>query len=299
MKTYRVSKKLYNSLIRYDVRTLNTEGELFIVPEKNKWNNKSVMLKRLFIDEGTYFGNKLYTINSLIDRRDTIGMEELILPDKLAIYNDKIIGFTMELVNGINLEEILKSSNYTLKFKKELLIQIGSLLDKLKKLRTYSTLNDFFIGDLHEGNIVYNLDTRRINFVDMDSCKIDGNKPFPSKYLSICPTIKRYPFKYRINEDDNRFSDYICDENTDYFCYVMIILNYLLGISATKLDVSEYYGYLEYLSTLGYHKELIDKFSNIYQSKSNENLFEYLKLLPTDYKTKTLSRYDIFKSKYK
>ncbi len=297
MQVYDVSKKLYDSLIKYETKTYNTEGELFIVPEKDKWTNKEVMLKRLFIDEGDYFGNKLYTVNSLISKSEDIGIEELVLPNKLAIYNDRIIGFTMELVNGMNLDELLSSNNFSLQFKKQLLIQIGQVLDKIKKVRQYNGVSDFFIGDLHEGNIVYNLETKGISFVDMDSCKINGNKPFPSKYLATNKNLRDFPFKYLPNTKSIKLSELLIDENTDYYCYAIIVLNYLLGKKAISLSVNEYYEYLEYLSTLGYNLDLLNALACIYTPKENENLFELLDSLPTDYKTLALSKYDIFKSK--
>ena len=122
MEVYNISRKLYESLIKYETNTLNTESELFIVPEKDKWNNNHIILKRFSNTKGDYFGNKLYTINSLINSKDKIGIEEIVFPDKLAIYNKEIIGITMKLINGVNLDYILSNSNYTPTFKKELLI---------------------------------------------------------------------------------------------------------------------------------------------------------------------------------
>lgn len=299
MQVYNVSKKLYESLIKYEVKSINTEGELFIVPEKDKWNNSNAILKKLYIDEGTYFSNKLFTINELMSHENEINMKELVLPQKLAIHDDKVVGFTMDLINGINLDELLANTNYSLEFKKELLIQIGELLERLKIIRQYSSISDLYISDLHEGNIIYNLKTGKLNVVDMDSCKINGNKPFPAKYLSKHSPINNYPFKYKQNEDENKLANYIPNENSDYYCYTIIVLNYLLGTNATRLTLEEFYSYLDYLIKLGYDKELITKISEIYSAKDNENIYNYLETLPTDYKVKALSRYDIFKSKTK
>ena len=295
MEVYNISRKLYESLIRYETNTLNTESELFIVPEKNKWNNNHIILKRFSNTKGDYFGNKLYTINSLINSKDKIGIEEIVFPDKLAIYNKEIIGITMKLINGVNLDYILSNSNYTPTFKKELLIQVGQILNKLKSVRTYNNIKDFFIGDLHEGNFVYNFDTKEINVVDMDSCKINGNKPFPSKYLYRSKIIKELSHKYKTT-DNIYFPEYIPDENTDYFCYIMMILNYLSGTVIEKMNYNEYYTYLDYLNSLGYNLELLTIFENVYSNKDNTNPVDYLDTLPNDYKTLALSNYNVYKT---
>ena len=295
MEVYNISRKLYESLIKYETNTLNTESELFIVPEKNKWNNNHIILKRFSNTKGDYFGNKLYTINSLINSKDKIGIEEIVFPDKLAIYNKEIIGITMKLINGVNLDYILSNSNYTPTFKKELLIQVGQILNKLKSVRIYNNIKDFFIGDLHEGNFVYNFDTKEINVVDMDSCKINGNKPFPSKYLYRSKIIKELSHKYKTT-DNIYFPEYIPDENTDYFCYIMMILNYLSGTVIEKMNYNEYYTYLDYLNSLGYNLELLTIFENVYSNKDNTNPVDYLDTLPNDYKTLALSNYNVYKT---
>ena len=295
MEVYNISRKLYESLIRYETNTLNTESELFIVPEKNKWNNNHIILKRFSNTKGDYFGNKLYTINSLINSKDKIGIEEIVFPDKLAIHNKEIIGITMKLINGVNLDYILSNSNYTPTFKKELLIQVGQILNKLKSVRIYNNIKDFFIGDLHEGNFVYNFDTKEINVVDMDSCKINGNKPFPSKYLYRSKITKELSHKYKTT-DNLYFPEYIPDENTDYFCYIMMILNYLSGTVIEKMNYNEYYTYLDYLNSLGYNLELLTIFENVYSNKDNTNPVDYLDTLPNDYKTLALSNYNVYKT---
>jgi len=295
MEVYNISRKLYDSLIKYETNTYNTEAELFIVPEKRKWDNNRILLKRFYTVNGEYFSNKLYTVNSLINSKEKIDIEELVLPDKLAVYNSEIIGLTMKLINGVNLDYILANSNYTPEFKKELLIKIGHILNKLKKVRMYSEIKDFFIGDLHEGNFIYNFDTKDINVIDMDSCKINGNKPFPSKYLYGGEIIKKLPYKYRLT-DNMYFSEYIPDENTDYYCYIIMILNYLSGTKIEKMNYYEYYAYLDYLYSIGYNLELITIFEDIYSNKDNANPVDYLDALPSDYKTLALSSYNVYKT---
>ena len=63
----------------------------------------------------------------------------------------------------------------------------------------------------------------------------------------------------------------------------MMILEYLYGDKLTNLSIGDYYVYLEYLSSLGVSKELLDKFALIYSSKDNENPYEYLPSLEEFY----------------
>ena len=47
---------------------LNTESEIFIFESKNKWDKNKKVFKKLYVDEGEVFGNKLYTINEEINK---------------------------------------------------------------------------------------------------------------------------------------------------------------------------------------------------------------------------------------
>ena len=60
-----------------------------------------MLLKRLYITNGPVFGNKLQTINSLIDARHIIDIPEIVFPEKLAVVDSKIVGYVMELVDSV------------------------------------------------------------------------------------------------------------------------------------------------------------------------------------------------------
>ena len=87
METINITKKRFESLKPYQLPNYvyNTEGTLYILPIKNRWNTQIKLLKRLYINNGNVFGNKLQTINSLIDNKDEIDIEEIIFPEKIAI----------------------------------------------------------------------------------------------------------------------------------------------------------------------------------------------------------------------
>ena len=74
---------------------------------------------------------------------------------------------------------------------------------------------------------------------------------------------------------------YEVSENTEIYCYIVMIFKLFFGDNIGRISISEYFVYLEYLMKLGVSKELIDKLSYIYMNRSNENPYEYLEeLLP-------------------
>lgn len=260
---------------------LNTESEIFIFESKNKWDKNKKVFKKLYVDEGEVFGNKLYTINEEINKKDDIAMEELILPEQLVSVKGKISGFTMPYVESINLKTILDSCEFTTKEKLLYLKQVGEILEKIKKVRVYKNVSNFYLNDLHASNFILNKQTSRINVVDMDSCRIGNNMSVPSKYLNKNAFISEVSKYKKVN--NNIGGVYEADENTDLYCYTMMILEYLYGDKLTNLSIGDYYVYLEYLSSLGVSKELLDKLALIYSSKDNENPYEYLPSLEEFY----------------
>ena len=81
METMNLSKKRFDSLEKYKLpeSVFNTEAQLYILPVKNKWESTTKIFKKLYITNGPTFGNKLQTINSLIDLKDEIDMKEIVL----------------------------------------------------------------------------------------------------------------------------------------------------------------------------------------------------------------------------
>ena len=65
MQTINISKKRFESLKKYQIPNYvyNTEGTIYELPIKNKWETQMKLLKRLYLTNGNVFGNKLQTIN--------------------------------------------------------------------------------------------------------------------------------------------------------------------------------------------------------------------------------------------
>lgn len=273
-------KKLKKVSLGYGI--LNTEADLFIMKTKDKWNIEYKMLKTLFCTEGANFSNKLFTINELIDNRSVINIDELVLPEKLLIVDGQVNGFIMPYIENTNFEEILNDINISNLQKIEYFKQISHILHKMDNLRNNSDITDFYLNDLHASNFILNKKTGKINVVDLDSCKINGNKPFAAKYLTPLSPISSMKAKYRVNEEINFLGYIIPDKNTDLYCYTMTLMNFLFKGRISSLGRDKYYLYLEYLRSINYPYELLDKLSKIYEYVDNEEIGDELDLLTND-----------------
>ena len=292
METISITKRRFETLKQYDLPNyvFNTEGTLYVLPIKNRWNSAVKLLKRLYLTSGKTFGNKLATINSLIDNHDILAMDEIVFPEKIAIVSGIIVGFTMPLIESINLTTALRSNEISNETKIGYLKQIGNLLEKMKLKREYTDIKDFYVNDLHESNFIVDK-SGHVRLIDVDSCKINGNDIFASKYLSSKSFIKEV-YKYEKNtqtttEADNYEDNYkkystdsagafVPDENTDLFCYIMVILNFLYGDNIQSFTIQEFYNYLEYLQHIGVDNELLQCFEKIVKCTNNENPRELL-----------------------
>lgn len=273
-------KKLKKVSLGYGI--LNTEADLFIMKTKDKWNIEYKMLKTLFCTEGANFSNKLFTINELIDNRSVINIDELVLPEKLLIVDGQVNGFIMPYIENTNFEEILNDINISNLQKIEYFKQISHILHKMDNLRNNSDITDFYLNDLHASNFILNKKTGKINVVDLDSCKINGNKPFAAKYLTPFSPISSMKAKYRVNKEINFLGYIIPDKNTDLYCYIMTLMNFLFKGRISSLGRDKYYLYLEYLRSINYPYELLDKLSKIYEYVDNEEISDELDLLTND-----------------
>ena len=87
---------------------------------------------------------------------------------------------------------------------------------------------------------------KKIKVIDLDSCKILNNLSSPTRYLQ---NLKRKGIiihnKYDIDKIN---SDIITpNEQTDYYCLIVLLLNTLYQDNITKLDMKDFYLYLEFL----------------------------------------------------
>ena len=281
MEIINLTSKEFEKLKKFQVDkgTINCESQLFLSPQKSKWKTTVFLFKKFYETEGRYFSNKLYTINELINLKEQIDSSDFVMPEKLVAIDGVIVGYIMPLINGKNFETIFKSQDINITEKTKYLIEIGKILERLQKARTYKTTEDLYLNDVHEANFVFNKDTNKIQVVDMDSIRIGTNIPSCSKYLN--PFSKVYDISKYKKHFNGDIYEVIPDENTEIYCYIIMIFNIYFGSNICSLPYDEFYYYLEYLSKIGVDLKLLEKLSRLYENKPNENPYKLLEgLIP-------------------
>lgn len=246
----------------HNLSFMTSEGDILLTNDK--------VIKIFKRTNGDYFSNKLFTIHALADDINLKKIKELVLPEKIITVDDKIIGFTMPFKKGVTLEEYLES-NIPLELKIEALKKVGLILEKMKMLRKVDDMPDFFINDLHEKNFIINPSTKEVSVVDLDSCSINGNLKFGSKYLSYLTPLDNFK-KYEKVKAFTCGADYIPSEETDLYCYSIIVLNFISNTNFHRLSIEEAKKYFDYLDSIGLNKELLNNLSKIYSEDKNVNI---------------------------
>lgn len=276
MQIINMSKTKLNSLepLILPKNVTSTECELFKYP----YYGKEKLLKKLHRTDGIIFANKLYTIGALNANKDSMP-SNFVLPESLVSINKKIEAFTMKYIKGINLSVTLNNPDITYEEKIHYLKSIGRILEQMQNIRKYTNLNNFYLGDIHEDNFLVERDKQEIYIVDLDSCKIAGNKSFPGRYLTNSSLIKYNNTKYQTLSQTDDLADYKIDENTDIYCYIIIILNYLYDGRVDRLSLDKFYDFINYLEDIKVNIELIECFNKIVVGGNNINPCNYLDTL--------------------
>ena len=276
MQIINMSKTKLNSLepLILPKNVTSTECELFKYP----YYGKEKLLKKLHRTDGIIFANKLYTIGALNANKDSMP-SNFVLPESLVSINKKIEAFTMKYIKGINLSVILNNPDITYEEKIHYLKSIGRILEQMQNIRKYTNLNNFYLGDIHEDNFLVERDKQEIYIVDLDSCKIEGNKSFPVRYLTNSSLIKYNNTKYQTLSQTDDLADYKIDENTDIYCYIIMILNYLYDGRVDRLSLDKFYDFINYLEDIKVNIELIECFNKIVVGGNNINPCNYLDTL--------------------
>ena len=232
--------------------TINSESKLYYYPDRTK-----LRILKLIKNMNS---NKVLTINLINRYKKDINIDELVLESDLVSVNGKPAGLINEYIEGKVLSKIIYNRDITIDYKIELLKKIGIVLEKMKNVRNKG-INDFYIGDLHEDNIIITNDND-IRILDMDSSKIMHNKPFPSKFLT------------RYSKRMNQSHQITPNEYTDNYCFNMILLNALFSKDISKLKISDFYRHIDYLSRIGINSNLINNFGSMYNKVINtKNLY--------------------------
>lgn len=278
MKKLILSQDEFNRLDEYQLPedVINNEADLFILKDF------ASLLKIYKERKGIFFQNKIYTLELLLKNKNLIGIDTLVMPDRLAYIKNHLVGFTMPFFkNNINAGTILRSTAYDVDFKIKLLREIGNII--MKVISEYDETG-FLLGDVHEHNFILNKDDEKIYAVDLDGCKIKDN---------IINVIKYFPrdetYKYELDGIYPKAS-----VNSELLCYAYIVLNTIAGVDISKRGLTNFYGYLQYLLDNGFEKELIDVFIRLYEDKDNYFPLELLDTIPDNLE---LTSYKMYKYK--
>lgn len=279
MDTINISKKIIKKAEELKLSSVeSSEGYVIRDPK-----DPQKAFKLLHKKSGVNFSNKLYTINSLIDLSERIDMPEMVFPECLLTVDDEVVGFSMLLIDGVTLAEILCNADIDIKVKVKYLKQIGSILEKMASVRKENPKLNWYLNDLHERNFMVDLEKERLYAVDLDSCRILGNHPFVSKYLSLFSPLIDFPEKYHTDFQISCGGDFVADENADLYCYAMLVIDFLYGARINYASKEEYFGYLEYLKSIGAPRELVDAWAKVYTNDNNVNFAPLLDSLPYFY----------------
>lgn len=252
---------------------LNTEA-LMLVLKKKEFSDK---IQRVFKyldaqEDPEVMAKKVYTITILNSANNPYReIPELIIPDSLIYVDNSFAGFAVPLVeNHKNLGTIINNDDISLKVKLDYLHQLGTLIDKVQ--RVDNTKNRFQFGDLNEFNFIID-ENDTVKAIDLDSAYLGVGEPLNmAYYLLKNDYILSLPDKYKTYKNKNVDTGIITPtDDTDLYCYNMIILNALAKENLYRHDINTYYQYLEYLKVLGLPDDLLEAFNNIYIPRNNTN----------------------------
>lgn len=272
MEVHNVSNNKFNELKQLSLgkNICHTESEIYFYDKKDK------IFKKFYVDFGEIFSNKLYTISSLIENRSRLYIDEIVFPEQIITISQQISGYIMPLVKGVNFDMYIKQSKRTLEEKQQLFKQLTEILIKMKNIRDKENIA-FFINDFHEGNIMYNVETKKLNIIDTDSFSILNNQPFPSRYLSRNSYVSYFPNKYKVNNSEI-FDNVIPSQNTDLYCYTIMLLKLLYKddfISTIGSDLKTLMMYIDYLEYLGLSSKMTDKLRKPFMDEvDNEFIYD-------------------------
>ena len=255
--------KYFNKDTLYDVFDVtHMESDLYV--------NDGYLYKKMNLGYSS-FDNKVNTINYLLDNKDIINIDELVLPIDIFYLNRDTgdIVIKEKFINNINFRYVLNSDLYSFSEKIECFKQIGLILDKMKNVRDNTNIKDFYLCDLYTDNFILNTDTNRINVIDMDSCKINGNNNCSSYYLfenNVIDSVKKYKRK-----ELSWFTEYEINENTDILCYIIMLISFISGCDINKININEFNNYMDYLVNFGLSNQLVSILARIYSNDDNVN----------------------------
>lgn len=270
MDIINMSSKQITSNITLD--SYNTSGYLKIV---NYFNRKMVLKKIDPIRCDEVISKVLF-----LNRYKNLMPSNFVIPEFLVLLDNKDLYMAIDYINGNNLGDVLKDKNINIRDKKIYLSYIGNTLEEMRHMRENPLLSDFCLGDLHEDNFI--VSNKKLYTIDLDDAKIDSISPIAS-YLQVGSLFSYlHTDKYIIEDYNPYFVKYKVDYNTDMYCYIMVILNFLYGDNVNNMNINDFYCYLDYLYKIGIDSSLLECFNSISSSDDNINPMNYIDSLTSN-----------------
>lgn len=272
LRMYQVRKL---ETLKIERGVFNTEALMLVLNKKYTKSSKEMVFKYLDAqDDDRVMARKMYTMSMLNSSAAYKSIEELIISDYSVVVDGQFAGFAMELIDSHkNLGIALEDENISFEKKLNYLTQVGSVIDKVQRVDRESFRMHF--GDLNEYNFI--LDKfGNAKAIDLDSAYVGQDEPVNNAYyLSGNPHIVKLREKYKLTRSGN----VIPSDNTDLYCYNMIVLGTLAKTSFHDKNMGTYYAYINYMKNLGVDNYLLDIFKKIYLPVNNLNPKDLLKEL--------------------
>jgi len=226
--------------------------------------------------------NKRLTMELIDKHYDSLSkLPFLLFHNKEVIVDDKLKGTIIKKGYEVPLYKYINLSSTSFNDKIIVLQNIGKALESLRILREQNDIcKSFFIGDIHEKNILVNPETKEIQFIDLDSCKIENNKAVLCKYLQFFKTynyVANYLKQKYPKQDNYYFSN---NQATDLYCYHAMIINILFNEKIYTMDIQQFYNYVFELQALGLPNELCESLQSLYIPGKNTNPYKALDKIP-------------------
>ena len=252
-------KKLKSYEIHSDID--NMESYLYF------YNN---MLLKLFVSKDEdVLNNKFFILNKLFYLKEYVNINEFVWPESLVKIGSINKGYTMEFIkNNTNLSLIFNSEKVSIEDKVFFLHTILRIIERIEKEEVLNSVG-FQLGDIHEGNFIYDNKNNMIKVIDIDSAYINGAYTPKSKYLFLNDKLWGFNTKYPLDKNGR----HIPSKNTTIISICYLILNVITEEYSPNLSTKEFCKILNNLASVGFNRELLDTIFNIY--KKSDNYFDY------------------------
>lgn len=230
--------------------------------------------------------NDISTILALSKTDQKLG-NRFAVPQMILLSNSEVIGYSMQRINGVPLSKARS-------LKPE---QFRSVIAQLLKDITFvNNERGFSFADLHEDNIMIGIDSN-VYHVDIDGWYIGNGKSRRSRYIALHRNRLQAISKYKVESSGKL----IPDINSDLFCLINIVLNYLLQSNMwfAQLIEEEQERYLEYLHGVCNETQFVKMYRNMLSNTENYFDLEIINKIPDDIDVYSFSSFLSYSSKFR